>query len=58
MNSRIALLAFNTLGGAILSLTAFIAGGGSASPVDLLYWGMLPGLPFLVLAFLGPVTKS
>ena len=53
MNSRIALLAFNTLGGAILSLTAFIAGSGSASSLNLLYWGILPGLPFIVLAVLG-----
>ncbi|WP_333973622.1 hypothetical protein [Alteromonas mediterranea] len=58
MNSRIALLAFNILGGAILSFTAFIAGSGSASPVVLLYWGILPGLPFLVLAFLGASNKK
>ena len=58
MNSRIALLAFNTLGGAILSLTAFIAGSGSASSLNLLYWGILPGLPFIVLAVLGVFNKN
>ena len=58
MNSRIALLAFNTLGGAILSLTAFIAGGGSTSSLNLLYWGILPGLPFIVLAVLGGFNKK
>lgn len=58
MNSRIALLAFNTLGGAILSLTAFIAGGGSTSSLNLFYWGILPGLPFIVLAVLGAFNKK
>ena len=58
MNSRIALLAFNTLGGAILSLTAFIAGGGSTSSLNLLYWGILPGLPFIVLAVLGAFNNK
>ena len=58
MNSRIALLAFNTLGGAILSLTAFIAGSGSASSLNLLYWGILPGLPFIVLAVLGAFNNK
>ena len=58
MNSRIALLAFNTLGGAILSLTAFMAGSGSASPLNLLYWGILPGLPFIVLAVLGAFNNK
>lgn len=58
MNRRIALLAFNTLGGAILSLTAFIAGSGSKSSLNLLYWGILPGLPFIVLAVLGAFNKK
>ena len=58
MNSRVALLAFNTLGGAILSLTAFIAGSGSASSLNLLYWGILPGLPFIALAVLGVFNKN
>ena len=58
MNSRVALLAFNTLGGAILSLTAFIAGSGSASSLNLLYWGILPGLPFIVLAVLGAFNNK
>ena len=58
MNSRVALLAFNTLGGALLSLTAFIAGGGATSSLNLLYWGILPGLPFIVLAVLGAFNKK
>jgi len=58
MNRRIVLLAFNTLGGAILSLTAFIAGSGSTSSLNLLYWGILPGLPFIVLAVLGGFNKK
>ena len=58
MNSRIALLAFNILGGAILSFTAFIAGGGSTSSLNSFYWGILPGLPFIVLAVLGGFNKK
>ncbi len=58
MNNRIALLTFNTLGGAILSLTAFIAGGGSTSSLNLFYWGILPGLPFIVLAVLGAFNNK
>ena len=58
MNNRIALLTFNTLGGAILSLTAFKAGGGSTSSLNLFYWGILPGLPFIVLAVLGAFNKK
>lgn len=58
MNGRNALVVFNILSGITFSITALIAGNGSTSLLNLLYWGILPGLPFLVLAFLGASNKN
>ena len=58
MNGRNALVVFNILSGITFSITAYISWNVSTSSLNLIYWGILPGLPFLVLAFLGTGNKT